>query len=245
MLHAFRGRGEKALLTTPVFQYYKLEIPQDSAARKVLSLGNGDPLVVEEAIARGRVVLIGTSAEVAWSGFPLWPSFVPLVQEMLSYLVAGETVKRNLTVGEPIAVTAPATAADSPATVQTPDGRSLNLALRLHGETAGLEFADTGRSGFYIVQIGSPLNRREEFAVNVDPKESDLAQLTLEELRGDVWPGVRFLHQTTWQNAAQPIAASTLVRPAGLQVELLYLVLCLLLLETLLAWRFGHRGAKG
>jgi hypothetical protein len=245
ILKAFRGRGEAALLTTPVFQYYKLEIPKDSAARKVLALENGEPLVVEEAIHHGRVVLVGTSAEVAWSGLPLWPSFVPLIQEILSYCMAGEVKQRNLTVGEPIALVAPATAADSPVTVQTPDGRSLNLALRLHGETAGLELADTGRSGFYTVQIGSPLNRREVYAVNVDPKESDLAQLSLEELRSEVWPGVRFLHQTTWQNAAEPIAAATLARPAGLQVELLYFVFILLFLETFLAWRFGHRGARG
>ena len=78
ILKTFRGQGESALLTTPVFQYYKLEIPKDSAARKVLALGNGDPLVVEEAIHRGRVVLVATSAEVAFSGLPLWPSFVPL-----------------------------------------------------------------------------------------------------------------------------------------------------------------------
>jgi hypothetical protein len=242
ILKAFRGRGETALITTPVFQYYKLEIPKDSAARKVLSLENGDPLVVEEAIDSGRVVLIGTSAEIAWSGLPLWPSFVPLVQEILSYCVAGEAKQRNLTVGEPIAVTALATAADSPVTVQMPDGRTLNLALKLQGETAALELAETGCSGFYAVQIGSPLDRRETFAVNVDPKESELVQLSLDELREVVWPGVQFIHQTTWQNAAEPIAASALVRPAGLQVELLYAVFGLLLWETLLAYRFGHRG---
>jgi hypothetical protein len=242
ILKTFRGRGETALITTPIFQYYKLEIPKDSAARKVLALENGDPLMVEEAAGRGRVVLVATSAEVAWSGLPLWPSFVPLVQETLSYLMAGEVKQRNLIVGEPIAVTAPATAADSPATVQTPDGRSVHLALRLRGETAGLEFTDTGRNGFYTVTVGSPLNRREMLAVNVDSKESDLAQITLEGLRDEVWPGVHFLHQTTWQNAAQPIAASALARPAGLQVEMLYFVLGMLFLETMLAWRFGHRG---
>ena len=127
ILKAFRGRGEAALLTTPVFQYYKLELPKDSAARTVLALDNGDPLMVEEATGGGRVVLVGTSAEVAWSGLPLWPSFVPLVQEMVSYCMAGVAKQRNLTVGEPIAVTAPATAADAAVTVQTPDGRSLNL----------------------------------------------------------------------------------------------------------------------
>jgi hypothetical protein len=241
ILKAFRGRGEAALITTPVFQYYKLEIPKDSAARKVLSLENGDPLMVEEAVGRGRVVVVGTSAEVAWSGLPLWPSFVPLVQETLSYLIAGGAKQRNLTVGEPIVETGPAAAADAPVTVQTSDGRSVNLALKLHGETAGVEFVDTGRNGFYAVQVGSPLNRRGTFAMNVDSKESDLAQLSPEELRDEVWPGVRFLHQTTWQNAAQPIAAAALAQPTGFQVQLLYFVLGMMLLETLLAWRFGHR----
>jgi hypothetical protein len=80
--------------------------------------------------------------------------------------------------------------------------------------------------------------------VNVDPKESDLTQLTPEELRDEVWPGVAFLRQTTWQNAAEPIAAATLVHPPGVQVDLLYCVFGLLLMETFLAWRFGHRGAK-
>ena len=197
--------------------------------------------MVEEAIHRGRVVLVATSAEVDWSGLPLWPSFVPLVQETLSYCMAGEAKQRNLTVGEPIAASAPASAADSPVTVQTPDGRSLNLSLKMRGETAGFEFAETDRSGFYAVKIGPPLNRQEVFAVNVDPKESDLAQLSPEELREEVWPGVRFAHQTTWQNAAAPVTAASLIRPAGIQVELLYCVFGLLLLETLLAWRFGHQ----
>jgi hypothetical protein len=241
ILKAFRGRGEAALITTPVFRYYKLEIPKNSLAHKVLALDNGDPLVVEEAVGRGRVVLVGTSAEVAWSGLPLWPSFVPLVQETLSYAIAGGAKQRNLNVDDPIAVAGPASAVDAPVTIQTPDGRNTNLVLKLHGETAGVEFADTARNGFYAVQVGSPLNRRETFAVNVDPKESDLTQLTVEELRDAVWLGVRFLHQTTWQNAAQPIAAAALARPTGLQVQLLYFVFGMMLLETLLAWRFGHR----
>ncbi|MCC6125836.1 MAG: BatA and WFA domain-containing protein [Pirellulales bacterium] len=243
ILRTYRGRGEAALLTTPVFQYYKLEIPKGSAARKVLALANGDPLVVEEAVLRGRVVLMATSAEVAWSGLPLWPSFVPLIQEVLAYCVAGGAKQRNFTVGEPIAVTAAAAAADAPTTVQTPDGRTLNVTPRTSGEWACSEFAETDRRGFYTVQIGSPSNRRETFAANVDPKESDLAQFTPEELRAEVWPGVPFVHQTTWQNAAAPIAAA-LVRPAGLQVELLYIVLVFLLFETFLAWRFGHRGMQ-
>jgi hypothetical protein len=244
IVKAFRGAGESALLTTPVFQYYMLEIPKDSAARKVLALGDGDPLMVEEAIGRGRVVVLATTAEVAWSGLPLWPSFVPLMQETLMYCVADEAKRRNLTVGEPIAVTAAASSADAPVSIRTPDGRSVNAAFKLQGSAAGLELAETAQSGFYAVSLGPPANRREIFSENVDPKESDLAQISPEELRDEVWPGVSFAHQTTWQNAAAPTAAATLARSPELQVDLLYGVFALLLLETFLAWRFGHHPIK-
>jgi hypothetical protein len=50
---------------------------------------------------------------------------------------------------------------------------------------------------------------------------------------------VTFLHQTTWQNTGRPAIGTTLAR-AGLQVDLLYVVLGLLFLETLLAWQFGY-----
>jgi hypothetical protein len=240
IVKAFRGRGETALLTTPVFQYYKLEVPKDAAVRTVLGLTDGDPLLVEGAVYRGRVAVFATSAEVAWSGLPLWPSFVPLVQELLSYSIAGKAKQRNLTVGEPIVLAAPAAAADAPVVIQTPDGRGANLALKLRGETSTLEFSETGRNGFYSVKVGSPLNRVESFAVNVDAKESDLAQLSAEELRDEVWPGVGFMRQTTWQNAAEPIAAA-LARQPGMQVELLYCVFVILLVETYLAYRFGRR----
>ena len=84
-MQPFRGRGEASLLTTPVLKYYKLALPENSPAKTVLALANGDPLVVEEPIRRGRVVLVATSAEPSWTAMPLWPSFVPLVQEIVAW----------------------------------------------------------------------------------------------------------------------------------------------------------------
>ncbi len=43
--------------------------------------------------------------------------------------------------------------------------------------------------------------RNESFAVNVDTAESDLTKLDLAELRSDeVWPGISFEYNTSWQN---------------------------------------------
>ncbi len=100
-------------------------------------------------------------------------------------------------------------------------------------------YADTSRSGVYTAEFDPPISRSETFAVNVDPAESDLAKITSEQLRDDVWPGVPFLHETTWQGLeASPGTAGG--RPSPLTKGLLYAVLGLLLAETYLARRFGH-----
>ena len=124
MLQAFRGRGETSLLTTPVFKYYKLVLPADSPAKTVLALAGGDPLVVEQPVHRGRVVLVATSADPSWTAMPLWPSFVPLVQEIVAWCAAGQLQQRNVMVGEPMEASWTLAAAETPPRVQSPDGRT-------------------------------------------------------------------------------------------------------------------------
>ena len=172
IVQPFRGRGEASLLTTPVFKHYQLAVPENSPAETVLALANGDPLVVEAPIHRGRVVLVATSAEPAWSALPLWPSFVPLVQEIVAWCARGQLQQRNLMVGEP------------------------------------LDASIATQSGIYVARRGPPPGREETFAVNVDTAESDLAQIDPEELQDEVWPGVPFVHQTSWQDLARPAPAA-------------------------------------
>ena len=195
--------------------------------------------MVEEKIERGHVILLATSADTSWTAMPLWPSFLPLVQEILAFCLGGNAKERNLEVGDPIAAPAPSASADVPVTMQTPDGRTQPARRRTQDGASLLEFADTTQSGVYAARFGPPIDRSLLFAVNVDTAESDLAQLSPDELRTEVWPGVAFLHQTAWQNTGRPAIGASLAG-AGLQVELLYVVLGLLFLETFLAWRFGY-----
>jgi hypothetical protein len=239
ILHAFRGRGESGLLTTPVFKYFKLQVPKDSSAHVVLATANGDPLLVEESIERGHVILSATSADATWTAMPLWPSFLPLVQEILAFCLGGNARQRNLDVGDPIAAPAPPASADAPVTMQTPDGRTQPVRRRTQDGANLLQFTDTAQSGIYAARFGPPVDRSLVFAVNVDTLESDLSQLPPDELQTDVWPGATFMHQTAWQNAGRGAIGASLAG-AGLQVELLYVVLGLLFLETFLAWRFGY-----
>jgi hypothetical protein len=105
-----------------------------------------------------------------------------------------------------------------------------------------LDAAIATQSGIFTVRSGPPLGRNRVYAINVDTAESDLSQVDLDELRSDVWPGVPFTHHTSWQDAGGPAVGGPARAGAYLPINILYLVLGLLFLETLLGWRFGYHG---
>ncbi len=170
---------------------------------------------------------------------PVWFSYVPLVQEILAFTVGEQINQRNVEVGQPLADGVAPAAGDVPVTVERPDGRVQSVPLRAGGGDGEWTCADTYRSGIYTVRFGPPLERTRSFAVNVNTGESDLAPATIEELRSQVLPGVPLGCRSDPTAPGSPAA-----RPAsvvgGLHVELLYALAALLLVETFLAWRFGH-----
>lgn len=240
ILQPFRGQqGQGGLLTTPIGTYFELTVPEGSKANSPLRTASGRPLIVEEPIHRSHVFLVATSADKSWTAMPLWPSFVPIIQEMVAYSVSAQTDQRNLMVGEPLTGWLPPAAGDAAYTVRSPNGKSDGGRARIAGDGAAWLYPETSQSGVYITEFGPPVSRAEAFALNVDPVESDLAAVSDEQLRKEVWPDIAFLHQTTWQSAiSQPITA--VQSRNQLARTLLYIVLGLLLMETYLAWRFGH-----
>ncbi len=239
IVHAFKGHEQAGLLTAPVNKYFRLHVPENSSAGIALKTASGDPLIVEHTVHRGRLVLVATSADTSWAHIPVWHSYVPLVQELLQWCVAGQIQRRNVLVGATLEASVPWRSGDTSATVRGPQGRSREVRLHAEAEYGELRYDDTGLSGVYTAQFGPAAAYTRFFAVNVDTAESDLTQLSEQQLRTDVWPGIELHHQTTWSNVdEEPLAAIT--RPGRLHVYLLYVVLGLLFVETFLAWRFGH-----
>jgi hypothetical protein len=245
IVRPFRHREKAGLLTTQVLKYFKLDPVNGSKAKVVLATAGGDPLIVAEPLRRGRVVLVATSAaDTSWTTMPIWSSFVPLVQEILAWCLAGQLQQRNVEVGQPISGSISTPAAATPA-----DGVSLEVRgaggadkkVRMHrdGDYSTWSYDDTLTAGIYNARFGSPIHRTQSYAVNVNTVESDLAHLGQDQLRNEVWPGIPFLYQTTWQTEErQPIGP--VVGPRRLHVDMLYTVLGLLFLESFLARRFGH-----
>ncbi len=241
ILDAFRGAEHAGLLTTPVGRHVRLDVPEDGQARVVLRLPGGDPLIVEQAFGRGRVVLVATSADTTWTPMPLLPSYVPLVQEMLAFCLADRMTGRNVTAGEPLRGTVAATAESGSVEVRTPEGERRKVRLSGLGNRRDWTFTATWQTGVYAVRTAAPDEQEQLFAANVDTAESDLAQVGLDRLRGEVWPGIPFEYKTTWQEPDRPQTVALRGGPGRLHLVLLGAALCLLLAETFLAWRFGYQ----
>jgi len=241
IVEPFRGRQRAGLLTTPIDKYVKLAVPRAGQARVVLATRSGDPLVVEQPVGRGRVVLVATSADTSWTAMPLWPSYVPIVQEILAWAVAGRIAEHNGLVGQPLAAAVPTSVADDSGQIVLPDGREETLLLGDEDGRRGWSFEATGASGVYTARFGAAGAGESRFAVNVDTIESDLDKLTEQQLREAVWPGVRFDYQTTWEDASRPVPAA-IGRRSGMARWLLWGAVGLLLADTILARRFGHFG---
>lgn len=235
-VRVFRGQEDTGLLTTPLQKYFRLHVPRDSAAQVVLGLTGGDPLVVEQPVGRGRVVLVATAADASWSQWPRWPSFLPFVHELLAWALGTGQQHHNVLVGQTLEGMRPASLSE-PLRVTRPDGS--RETLRPEAGQERWSYAETSASGVYSVGPASPAVLPELFAVNLDTAESDLARVEPDELRQKVWPGVAWQYETSWENPEQ--AAAHVARPAaGLPVWILYVALVLMLAETFGAWRQGE-----
>ncbi len=238
----FRGRERAGLLTTPVYRYYKLIVPPEwPQSRVALAFAGGDPAIVESPRYRGRSILVATAGSLAsvdpvtktpWTTMPAWPSFVPIVQELLAQAVGSQSDQFNARVGDAVGGALPLAALDVPIAVTPPAGQKASVRAEAETDHARWAFDATDESGIYAAEFGEPLAETQKFAVNLDTAESDLTKADTADL-----PSVLRV-QTDWQNLDEPREAN-ISRRSGLHQWLLYGALALLLGEVYLAWRFG------
>ena len=215
---------------------------------------------------RGRVVLITTTLNSDWGAWPASPAFPPLMTEVLNHAAAARLRERALLVGEPMEIHLGAMAANAEARVDAPrdvleerggDDEAKTVLVVPRGDGSVMRCVDTDVSGLYRATIGgSP----KEYFFTVNPpaatedqsaSESNLARIGREELE-QAYPDwdlqvVAGLDQVRHATPEAADASETVYAPQGPPIArvLLLLVLGLVLLEVVLAWRFGHYSATG
>lgn len=246
MLQVFRGNEQVGFLRTPIYRYWQLEPAEPSAAQTVLSLTNGDPLIMSEEIGAGTVIVVATPAEVSpsdpWNLMPALQNFVPLVRELLKAALVGQFRHRNLEVGQSLQGVAPRHAIGEQVAITTPWSESASAAITADGDRGHWSFVDTSEAGIYSAHVPGAA-AAELFAVNLDTRESDITQVDSQELLASHFSGTPLRIRSSWEpEAAEPV--ETLVpTPKYLQGWLLLAALVLLFADSFLGWFFGSRQA--
>jgi hypothetical protein len=144
-------------------------------------LTTGDAFLVEKKFGEGSVLQCCGPCDADWSTFPLRPSYLPFMQQVVTYLAARVEPPRNVQVGQPLVAFLPAADAGIEATLVGPEGETYGIPVVRKGSRGVAEFARTFLPGAYTLE--TPGGESLHFVVNTDRKESDLRQLSESEIR--------------------------------------------------------------
>lgn len=180
-------KGKRQSIESPQIKT-ALEYRPGAGGQSVIQLSNGASFLAEYRIERGRILVFSVSATPDWSNFPLKGIFAPLIRRSVSYLSSGVQEPNQYHAGIPTFVTLPAKRMDKSSTVgilhRTPDGEEEILQpLSSEGKIRERKIIvyRTNTPGIHEIFQGNEL--LSSFAVNVDPRESDLRKLSLEEAK--------------------------------------------------------------
>ncbi len=179
-----------------VYKYFPMKWSKHAAPRILAKLDDGQPLLTEQTVGDGGVLLLGTAVHVDWTNLPLKSLFLPLVARLTFQLAGAETEQTMGLAGAAVAIPIESgRGAASPRTagleleVVRPSGEVVRV-REIDAASGRVRYADTYEAGVYVArQIDRSPAKPWAFAVNVDPAESDPAALSGAELQARLGKG--------------------------------------------------------
>jgi hypothetical protein len=207
----------------------------EDAVSSLLESGDGQPLVVENYVGQGRVLVQAFPLGLEWSNLPLLKAYVVMVHDWLAYVTAPTMARYNLQPGAPIVASPPNTGSTASASLVTPRGREIELAATDADVSPVYRFTQTQLPGTYRVRFaasGTPAGE-VPFHVALDTRESNLEPLNTAERDALLIPaGVQFAGA---DNVATAATADTAPRREPFWSVLLAALVALLIVELLMS----------
>lgn len=239
----FAGFPDAGLLTTPVFRFWMIQVPENGELIVDLATTDGDPLIVRNPLGAGWVASILSAPESGfrnlqatqnWNAIATWPSFVPLVQQLVQTVMNVNVDNYNLLAGQPLLGTVSETAGRAQVTIVKPDGsESLITTEEMNADgTLPWVYLQTHQRGIYSAQ-GST-GEVQPYAVNVSSNESSLDSISPAQLQKQLPSSQPVLAVS--ENVADRVEGGD-----QLARGLLCALIVLLVAESMLAWAIGKR----
>ena len=224
-----------------VFKHVRMAADKVHGGWVLARLDDGEPLLVQRQVERGKVLFLGTAAQTGWSNLPLRPIFLPLLVRLTFALAAAEQTGHDLLAGTPLVL--PLDKQPGPVNIelQRPGNETLRLRSQSEKDPGSqiFRYADTHEIGNYLVRgldAGGPPPR--VFSVNTDPGEADPTTIGRDEIQSRLDPApVIFADDPTDLSAT----FARLREGKSLWGFFLWAVLAILVFETFLANRWSPK----
>ena len=235
VLAPFRGQRDSGLTSTPIWSYWRTTPHPESQI--ILPYSSGDAAILSRPHLGGTFVLttcavseqsrvLHEGAPASWTAWHAWPSFVPIVQELLVTVLQTQERRGHCSLGETFSATLPRGA---PRTVRCAHDSGAAWQVAATSQTPPrVHFHETQRAGFYSLETGSDTPPLQFAVARPDPAESAAKSLSAADLPA-AWSGPH----------PRELASRSTGSPHTPTQWLLGLLLMLLVVESLLAGRLG------
>lgn len=238
ILKPFEGNPGTGLESTVVLDYMKLNLLPEHATKVPLRYNSGDPVLTETELGQGKIFVITTSVDLSWGSWAVQPGFPPVIYELVKYAISGRWKNPDLKVGNLFQLRFPQMSVGTPVNIRVPEGSTISSVLTEVEDQAGIVFSQTTEPGIYEILSG---DKRfiHQFAVNLDPSESDLAPGSSAVIRNQLSTGTDLTYSNDWQDA-QTQGTFRSERASGINQGLLLFALGLFFIELLMSWKFSY-----
>jgi hypothetical protein len=161
-------------------RFYQTLRLEPGKSRVVAKLSDGSPLLLEQRMGEGRILIFASTFDNVSNDLPLHASFIPFVEQAAHYLGGFEFAPAQYAVDSFVELRA-ARDSGSAVDVVDPDGKRA-LSLK---ESATAQSFRLPREGFYELRRAN--GRHELIAVHADRRESDLDVIPKDVLA--LWQG--------------------------------------------------------
>jgi uncharacterized membrane protein YobD (UPF0266 family) len=159
----------------------------------LMSLANGDPLVIEHRVGSGRVIFITTTADRDWSDLPVKTAYLPMIQSLTNYLAGGKRglLDGGISVGDVKQISLPPGYVGKTIRIAKPNKQPAEVVMNAAQERAAGSFEDNDVAGIY--QLALTRDDQESgtprlYAVNPPFLESRLEEISERELQAKLSP---------------------------------------------------------
>jgi hypothetical protein len=193
---------EKIDWNHPIFQVYQdveknklpqikfssiFELPQSKNANVISRFNLGQPAIIEKNLGSGKVMLFATSLEEEESDLVIHPFFVPFVNRTVEYLASDLTrLSEDYLVGSKTERELDPGLNKREIKVVDPENLETSVAPIMQKDKLTLKISDTDKPGIYRIKTKEKsdglLEVVDQFAVNIDPRDSDLQKIEKAEI---------------------------------------------------------------